>query len=186
MKPRHLVALLLGLLLLGTLQAESRAPLKSGPQPNQKLPGPFEPLNVTGENAGEKHCLYCANGANPVAMIFAREVTPALAGLIKKIDQATVKNAGVEMGSFVVVCSSEAGLDKKLRALAEKEKLQKCILSIEEPAGPEDYKVSKDAEVTVVLYRKRTVKANHAFRKGELNDKAIEAVLADLPKILEE
>src|SRR5262249_12718825 len=110
--------------------------------------------------------------------------TPAVAALIKKIDAATVKNAGGEMGSFVVFCCAEAGLDKKLRSLAEKEKIQKCILSIDEPAGPEGYKVSKDADVTVVLYTKHTVKANHACRKGELKDKAIDRVLADLPKIL--
>jgi hypothetical protein len=29
-----------------------------------------------------------------------------------------------------------------------------------------------------------TVKANHAFKKGDLNDKAIEAIVADLGKIL--
>lgn len=31
--------------------------LKSGPQPGTQLPGPFHPLNVTGESAGEKACL---------------------------------------------------------------------------------------------------------------------------------
>ena len=41
-------------------------------------------------------------------------------------------------------------------------------------------------EVTVVLYTKRTVKANHTFKKGELNDKAIDAIVADLAKILPE
>lgn len=31
--------------------------LKSGPQPGDRIPGPFNPLNVTGEKAGEKSCL---------------------------------------------------------------------------------------------------------------------------------
>lgn len=31
--------------------------LKSGPQEGKKLPGPFHPLNVTGAQAGNKHCL---------------------------------------------------------------------------------------------------------------------------------
>ena len=34
----------------------SSAPLKSGPQPGDKLT-PFEPLNVNGPDAGEKRCL---------------------------------------------------------------------------------------------------------------------------------
>src|SRR4051794_18635740 len=178
MKMHHLIALALALVVgLAGLRAESKTPLRSGPQMNETLAGPFEPLNVTGANAGDKYCLYCANGERPVAMIFAREVTPAVARLIKKIDEATVKNADGDMGSFVVFCSGEKGLDTKLRGLAEKEKIQKCILSIDEPLGPEGYKVSKEADVTVVLYKKHMVKANHAFRKGELNDKAIDTVL---------
>ena len=31
--------------------------LKSGPAVGKNIPGPFHPLNVTGEKAGEKHCL---------------------------------------------------------------------------------------------------------------------------------
>jgi hypothetical protein len=44
--------------------------------------------------------------------------------------------------------------------------------------------VSKDADVTVVLYTKRTVKANYAFAKGGLNDKAIDKIVADVSKIV--
>jgi hypothetical protein len=36
--------------------ALAAAPLKSGPQVGQIIPGPFNPLNVTGDNAGEKVC----------------------------------------------------------------------------------------------------------------------------------
>jgi hypothetical protein len=36
------------------------AEVKSGPQPGEKIPGPFTPLNVTGEGAGQKKCLVCA------------------------------------------------------------------------------------------------------------------------------
>lgn len=38
----------------------------------------------------------------------------------------------------------------------------------------------------MVLYHKHKVQANHAFRKGELDAKAVERILADLPKILPE
>jgi hypothetical protein len=30
---------------------------KSGPQEGQTIPGPFHPINVTGEAAGRKNCL---------------------------------------------------------------------------------------------------------------------------------
>src|SRR5450631_1678449 len=79
--------------------------LKSGPQAGQEVPGPFHPLNVTGEHAGKKACLYCVNSGNPVAVVFAREATPAVAKLLKQLDDATLKNSKVSMGSFAVFCS---------------------------------------------------------------------------------
>jgi hypothetical protein len=169
-------------LLVGVVYAE-KAAVKSGPQVDAEVPGPFLPLNVTGAKAGEKFCLYCTNGNNPVAMVFAREVTPAVTTLIKKIDETTVANKDCKMGSFVVFCSDEEGLDKKLKDMADDQKLSKIVLSIDNPTGPKGYEVAKEADVTVVLYNKRTVKANYAFKKGQLNDKAIEKIVADVSKI---
>ena len=160
--------------------------VKSGPQCGEELAGPFHPLNVTGPNAGEKQCLYCKNGNNPVAMIFAREVSEPLTTLIKKVDSATADHKDAKMGSFVVFLSDSEDLPTKLKDVAEKESIKECVLSIDNPAGPKGYKVSKDADVTVVLYTQRTVKANYAFGKGELKDKDIEKIVADLPKILPE
>jgi hypothetical protein len=184
MKKHHIcAALTLAVLVCAAVQAEKGEAIKSGPQVDAKLTKPFHPLNVTGDKAGEKNCLFCSNGNNPVAMIFAREATPAVATLIKKIDEATVKNKGCDMGSFVVFCSNEEGLEKKLKELAEKEKLSKIVLSIDNPAGPQGYDVSKDADVTVVLYTGRVVKANFAFKKGQLSDKKIDAIVSDVSKI---
>jgi hypothetical protein len=160
--------------------------IKSGPQAGEKVPGPFHPVNITGEHKGEKFCLFCVNGENPVAMIFAREASPELTRLIKKIDEATAKNKDKAMGSFVVFLNDKDGLDKDLAKLAEKEKIQKTVLSIDNPAGPKEYGVAQDADVTVVLYRERVVKANHAFKKGELTDKDIEKIVAEVPMILAE
>jgi hypothetical protein len=117
-------------------------------------------------------------------MIFAREISDSLTSLVKQIDAETVKNNNKNMGSFVVFLSDKEGLDSELKKLAEKEKLKECILAIDNVAGPEGYDVSKDAEVTVVLYNRRKVTANFAFRKGELNDKAIDRIITDIGKIV--
>src|SRR5262245_10002566 len=119
-------------------------------------------------------------------MIFAREVSGPLTSLVKKIDEATVANKGCSMGSFVVFCSDEEGLDKKIKDVAEKEKIKNLIFAIDNPSGPQSYKVAKDADVTVVLYTKQQVKSNYSFKKGELKDKDIDAIVADLKKILPE
>jgi hypothetical protein len=152
------------------------AGVKSGPQTGARVPGPFHPLNINGDKAGQKNCLFCSNGDRPVAMIFAREVTPALTKLIKEIDVAT-KASGDKKGSFVVFLGDKTSLEGKLKSVVEKQKLTDCVLSIDNPAGPEGYEVSKDADVTIVLYKERKVKNNWAFKKGELTEKTIPTVV---------
>ena len=158
--------------------------LKSGLQPGEKITHIFEPLNVTGEHAGEPYCLVCENGLSPVAMIFARDVSEPLMDLLAKIDAATEKNRAAQMGSFVVFLSDDLSLKGKLEQAAKERKLKQIVLAIDAPAGPDGFAVAKDAEVTVVLYDRHVVKANHAFRAGELTAAAQEKILADLPKIL--
>lgn len=121
-------------------------------------------------------------------MIFARNIDSSLTSLVKKVDAATKSNSSAKMGSFVVFLASDDDAKKMETSLAEyakKENLNSVVLAIDNVAGPQGYNIDKDAEVTVVLYNKRTVKANYAFRKGELNEKAVKAIINDIPKILE-
>ena len=115
-------------------------------------------------------------------MVFAREISDPLTSLVKKIDEATVKNKS--SASFFVFLSDEEGLKNKLVDLAKKQDLKKTVLSIDNPSGPPGYGVSKDADVTVILYEGHEVKYNLAYRKGEFNQKAIDTVLTDLQKML--
>jgi hypothetical protein len=119
-------------------------------------------------------------------MIFAREISDPLTSLVKKLDEATAKNSGCSMGSFVVFCSDEEGLDKKLKVLAEKHNIKHLILSVDNESGPRAYKVAKDADITVVLYNRNDVKVNHAFKKGELKPKDIDKIVNEVSKIVPE
>ena len=120
-------------------------------------------------------------------MIFAREVSDPLTSLVKKIDAATASNKSNKMGSFIVFLNDDEDLEKKLKGIAEKEKLENIVLTIEtKKDGPPAYKIAKEADVTVVLYTKGEVKANYAFKKGELKDKDVDQIVSDLSKILPE
>ena len=67
------------------------ADLKSGPQTGEKVPGPFHPYNVTGEDAGKVACLYCKGGDDPVVAVFARSSDDAMApGSVRSRDDARV------------------------------------------------------------------------------------------------
>ena len=111
-------------------------------------------------------------------------MTPDLTSLVKKLDDAANAN---KMGSFVVVMTDDTDkMEKSLKAMAEKEKLTKVVLTIDSAAGPDDYKISKDADVTVVLYKKKEVVKNIAFAKGKFDSKAVDAVVGELKSILPE
>src|SRR5580693_8202506 len=79
-------------------------PIASGPQAGEKVPGPFKPLNATGPDAGHEECLYCKNGSKPVVMVFTKELTPSVVGLIKKLD-ATAANSERGLATCVIVLS---------------------------------------------------------------------------------
>jgi hypothetical protein len=117
-------------------------------------------------------------------MVFAREVSDPLTSLVKKIDEATVQNKDARMGSFVVFLSDDEKLESQLKALAKKEKIDHTVLTIDNPSGPSGYDIAKGADVTIVFYTKRNVKVNYAFKKGELKEKDVAKIVADLSKIL--
>ena len=119
--------------------------------------------------------------------IFARKLTDDLTSLVKQVDEKVGANKDKKMASFVVILSEDpAANEARLKELAKKEGIKNAPLTTyENSEGPESYKVSKDAEVTVLLWVGQKVKANHAFAPGKLNKDGIKAVLEDTAKILE-
>ncbi len=179
---------LVAMLAVGFLVAQAVAgeSLKSGPQVGENArPKPFFPLNLNGPTPDEKQCLVCRNGNNPVAMIFARDTSnKVLVDLISKLDAETVKNADKKMGSFAIFCNDSENLATSLKDVAKTQKLKSFVLAIDNPTGPEPYKIAKDADVTVVLYNKSKVIANYTFKKGELKASDVEKIVSDVSKIV--
>jgi hypothetical protein len=116
-------------------------------------------------------------------MVFAKTADGSLTSLVKKVEAAVNTNKSADLRAFVVLTSDAKGLEEKLKKLAESEKIDKTVLTIDNPGGPEGLQLSSDADVTVVLYVRKQVKATTGF-KGTLTDKDIDQALADLPKIL--
>lgn len=163
------------------------AELKSGPQVGAKIPGAFHPYNVNGEDAGKTACLYCKAGDSPVVMVFARTGDDTMTHkLLKALDAETVKNAKAEMYTFGIFQGDKTKLEPQLKDAAKKADLKAVTLAIEDKEDPipAKYSLSPEADVTVVLYVDRVVKANYSFAKGKLGDKDIETVLKDVSKIV--
>lgn len=119
--------------------------------------------------------------------VFARSIDKDLTSLVKKINTEVEKNKEKKLCSFVVFLTDDAEeTEKKVKELAEKEEIKNVPLTIVEPsAGPESYKISQDAEVTVLLWKNTKLTANHGFKKGELKKDAVAAVIKDISKLLE-
>lgn len=119
--------------------------------------------------------------------VFAREITDNLISLIKQIDSAVGKNEDKKLAAFVVLLSDDPdAAEKKLKELAAKHEIKNVPLTVfEGVAGPPNYKVAKDAEVTVLMWAQQTIKVNHAFAKGGLDEKAVKEVVGDTSKILQ-
>ena len=120
--------------------------------------------------------------------IFAREITDNLASLVKQLDKHVGNPTDEKNQSralLVLLSENLEGDPAKLEALAKKHAILNTPLTIfDGPAGPPDYKIAKDADVTVVMWTEKKVQATHAFRKGGLNKAAVATVLAEAKKVL--
>lgn len=163
------------------------AELQSGLSKGEFVPA-FFVCDVTGPAKGEELCYRCKYGDRPVVTIFTRSVTPEVTELTKAIDQVVAKNEDARMAGFVVVMTEDPEKVKsQLTAAAEKAKITKVpMTTFKGTDGPPAYKISKDAEVTVMMWVDGTVKVSKGFAKASQIDKAtIEALVADTKQILD-
>jgi hypothetical protein len=103
--------------------------------------------------------------------------------LVKKVDSKIGENAALK--SFVVILTdSGEKAAEDLRKLGKDGGISHVPLTLhQDPAGPPDYEIAKDADVTVLMWSKHKVKVNRAY-KGELTDDDIRTIVADIPKVL--
>jgi hypothetical protein len=160
--------------------------LESGLPVGETVPA-FNVRDITGPSKGKTLCYRCQYGARPVVTVFTRELTDTVKDLVKKIDAQVGENKDKKMAAFVVVLTEDPdAVEPKIEALAKDSKIANTPLTIVEgAAGPPEYKLSKDAEVTVMMWVESEVKVNQSFAKGKLDKKAVTALLDETKKILQ-
>lgn len=178
--------------LLSQVVGADKSILQSGPQPGQGLPGPFSALHLNGPERGKLQMPFCylVTHSRPSVIVFSRTTSDAVFELIKKLDAET--EFSKELAAIVFLSEDEAILNP-LKAFLEKHKIREVILTVNSRASqrgtfsssvPPVWKISDEAEVTVILFDKRRYAvANFAFRKGELEEKAIYRILTAVAKI---
>ena len=150
-------------------------------------PAAFNVRDITGPKAGKTLCYRCQYGGNPTAVIFTREITDEVAALIQEIDKTVGENKKSKKAcGFVVLLTDDADAGaKQLEKLAKDKGIKNVPLTIfDGAAGPNSYKIAKDAAVTVLYWNKSRVQANHAFAAGKMTSDDVKKVAADTSKIL--
>ena len=115
--------------------------------------------------------------------VFAKQTSEPLTSLVKQIDAKIGENR--QLKSFVVIMTKEADKTKEtLTKLASDADIKHVPLTMYgELGGPPDYELARDADITVLFWKGHRVKFGHGFR-GDLTDKDIETIVADIPKLL--
>lgn len=189
---KRLVKLGTGLVVACAAAVVLAGEIKSGLQVGDGPP-PFDVRNVTGSKCADfakdergSLCYRCKFSAFPTTVVFARSIDDNLTNLVKQIDATLAKDESKKLRAFVVLLTEDSDKTAKdLEKLAEKSDIKNVPLTlVEGPAGPPEYKISKEAELTVLGWN-GPVKFNHAFKKGEINKKDMETIVADLKKLTE-
>jgi len=155
----------------------------SGPQVGER-PGPYSFLVATGPERGQPTCYVCDTAEKPGVVVFARSVSDQLAKLLAACDQAVADRPKDAMRAWMTVLGEKTISLDDLGRWATKAGLKAVPVGVfDDPVGPPSYKLADDADVTVVLFEKRKVVANFAYRAGELDDTAIRRVTEQLTQL---
>jgi hypothetical protein len=179
----RLSAVTLALLAAAAVAADE--PLASGPKPGQR-PMPYAFVVATGPNRGTSTCYVCDTADKPAAVVFTRSLSDPLGKLAAKLDQAAADAVVPEMRCWLTLLTSgpQPDAEDRLAAWGRKHAVRQLPLGVfEDEAGPPAYRLSKQADVTVVLFVKQKTVATFAFEAGKLTDARVDDVVKALAKL---
>jgi hypothetical protein len=180
---------LTSLVLLGLLASVSAGlaadPCVSG-VPVGHRPGPYSFLVSVGAQRGTPNCFICETADRPAVIIFARSLSDPLGRLVRGVDKALVEQKAADLRGWVTFLhDDQLAFDPLVVQWSKKQAIRSVPLGVfEDLVGPPSYKLHHDADVTVLLFVKRKVVGNFAFRAGELTEAGVDEVLKMLPGML--
>jgi hypothetical protein len=181
---RSLPNVVVGVLVLlagSASAAEPKADVPLGSNPEA-----FLITDVTGPSAGELMCYRCAYGQKPVVAILTKSLDGDLARLVKQIDSQLDQHRDKQLSAFVVLLSDDPiEAASQLKQWAIDQQIKRIPLATFEGAdGPEAYRISKDAQLAVLMWVDLRVKFNRAYSSAKLEQAELESVTAATGKIL--
>ncbi len=186
-RPRLSIAVVLGMMVLGTGGVAAEKVLDSGRAVGQRVPS-FYVRAVTGPLRNKSVCYVCRNGTRPCVMVIFRDLEPGLSGLLQQIDKLVDRNRAVGLRSFGVLISNQPGQAiSRLQTLAFNEKISLPLtVTTDAVSTPACQNIHPQAAVTVVLYHRQRVIRRFAFRANELKTTGTKDVLTGIRRLLGE
>ena len=160
------------------------ADLVSGPQPGDGV-GAFTVTKAAGNPSdgvedGLRLCYRCRMGSRPVVMIFARTADQPLAKLVNELEDEIKEHADAKLCSFVNMIGGDSdSLKNAATKFVKDNDIQNVAFVVPEDSqnGPDNLKISPEADLTVVCYKSSKVVSSHALKKGELDDGKINTIV---------
>jgi hypothetical protein len=123
-----------------------------------------------------------------MAIVFARSPNDSLGKFLASLDKALVAHKASNPNAWVTFLSdNQPALEPKLIEWSRKHGLANIPIGVfEDNDGPPSYRLSRDAEVTILLAVNQKVVVNFALRLGELTEEKGKEIVAALPKIMGE
>lgn len=151
--------------------------------PVGKRPGPYSFLVATGPHRGQLTCYVCEQADKPTVIVFARRLSKPLATLLQRLDQETTTRSSSGFKAWMTLLTDTADLEQ-LAKWSQMQGLKAVpVGAFEDIDGPPAYTLAEEAEVTVLLFVKRKVVANFAFRPGELSEANVAEIGQALPQL---
>lgn len=124
-----------------------------------------------------------------MVMVFARHTDDTLTSLVKSLDKLVATDDKSKLRAVVHLVGGESRAELEAKATKYGEKLALEVVPITVPtefeAGPANWGINPEADLTVFMYRESKVVSNHAFGAGELKAESVKAILADVPAKLQ-
>ena len=151
----------------------AKDPVVSGPSVGGKV-GPYSFLVASGPQRGQPTCYVCETAEKPGLIVFARSTSPALGKLLLIADQAMSERPKGELTAWMTVLGEKTISMDELGKWVKDLGLKSVPTGIfDDPVGPPSFRLSPNADVTVLLFANRKVTANFAFSKDQLDEKQL-------------
>ncbi|MCA9245584.1 MAG: hypothetical protein KDA42_00685 [Planctomycetales bacterium] len=182
---------MVAVLALATSSTFALAGEKSGLQPGDSVPAFVVEKCAGNANDGVEKgatlCYRCKLGGRPVVAVFTRSADENVANLMKEIDTVVEKYSDKQAASFVNLIGKDAdALKQDASKLVEHSGAKNVAVVVpnDNENGPASYKLNPKVDVTVLVYNRSKVQANHSLSAKELNKAAIAQIISDAEKML--